>query len=137
MRLSILANSERGHLLAALCASLAAVLLDNWAAPALHNHSPFWALGFLLALLCRSARGEFAWEPAVRWQWSRTRAALFVALHGGIIVHFTSGVSKRGATQHQRQIEQAMHMLTRSTRTSRWAHAPKGHRNAISVLQRS
>jgi len=91
MRSPILADPERRYLAAALCASLAAAFVDNWAAPALHNHSPFWALGFLLALLCRPAREELALHAAP-WKWSWTRAALFVALHAGIIA-LTLGVS--------------------------------------------
>jgi exosortase/archaeosortase family protein len=84
MRLLILADPERRFLATTLGASLAAVWFDNWAAPALHNHSPLWALGFLLALLCRPAREELA-PRAAPWKWSWTRAAVFVALHAGII----------------------------------------------------
>ena len=73
-------------LLTALALSFAAVLMDNWAAPALHNHSPLWTLGFLAALIMRRSSDEtsdaFA-AAGLRWSWARL--GLFVLLHGVII----------------------------------------------------
>lgn len=86
MSRSILAHPERRFLIEAIGAALLATFIDNWAAPALHNQSPFWALGFLLALILRKQPGD---DPAkhgvATLGWSLPRAALFILLHAGII----------------------------------------------------
>lgn len=86
MRWAILADPERRFLLAAVSASLAAISLDNWMAPALHNRSPFWALAFLLALLLRRrTEDDFGGRTAIGLKSSWTGVALFVLLHAAVI----------------------------------------------------
>lgn len=83
----IFADPQRRFLASAVFASLFAVLVDNWAAPAVHNQSPFWALGFLLALILRRQPREDPVEgtgTTLNWAWPR--AALFVLLHAGIVL---------------------------------------------------
>lgn len=80
-----LAASEPRFLVAALGLSLAAVFVDNWAAPALHNHSPFWALGFLLALVCIRAADDLAAQTAIGLTLSAAGVVAFVVLHAGIV----------------------------------------------------
>lgn len=86
MRWPIPTDPEQRSFIAAIGLSLAVIFFDNWAAPALHNDSPFWALGYLLALLLRSpAKTDSAAQASIRLEWT-WRVALFFALHSGIIV---------------------------------------------------
>ena len=87
MSRSILLEPERRFLVAVICTAVFAAFVDNWAAPALQNQSPFWALGLLLALVLRRQRKDDLTEPAgTTLKPSLPRAALFVLLHGGIIM---------------------------------------------------
>ncbi len=102
MSKSILAHPERRFLIAAIGAALLATFIDNWAAPPLHNQSPFWALGFLLALILRKQPGDDPAKHGARTLgWSLPRAALFILLHAGIITlgHSAGETLTRAASQ--------------------------------------
>jgi exosortase/archaeosortase family protein len=85
----LLANREEQSFVAILVVSfvtLLALALDNWSAPALHNSSPFWTIGFFLALaLHRRFRGQQKEAVGTGWRWSWPRMAAFLLLHAGIV----------------------------------------------------
>jgi exosortase/archaeosortase family protein len=82
----LLTYGKQRVLLTALALSFAAVVIDNWAAPALHNHSPLWTIAFFAALTLRRSSDETSEALALfGLPWSWTRLALFALLHGGIV----------------------------------------------------
>lgn len=82
----ILADPERRFLVTAICATLFAISIDNWVAPAVHNHSPFSALGFFLALISRKrSQDDSAERGAISLKWAWVGVALFALLHVVII----------------------------------------------------
>lgn len=83
----LIADERQRLLVLALGLSLAAVLIDNWTAQALHNRSPVWTLVVLIALVLRRSSHmtpDALAGPYFRWSW--LRLVLFALLHAGMVL---------------------------------------------------
>jgi len=82
-----IADEKQRLLVLALGLSLAAVLIDNWTARALHSRSPVWTLVVLIALVLQRSSHvtpDALAGPYFRWSW--LRLVLFALLHAGMVL---------------------------------------------------